>query len=277
VVIYTDGSGTSDGGAGVVVTCGDPADPQITQTIAVKGAPRTSSYEEEVCAMNTALEYIRANCQEDQVTICTDSLSLCQALTSLNEEVDSTLWRISQCLSTITVQWVPAHCGVPGNEAADQAAKDATSLEDASRPVSYASECARIRQAVQDPTPTDPKDIMIADIYASYSRARDEAEITTRKDQIDIARLRARTHPALQAYQKKLDASADATCPRCGTGEEDLEHWLIDCTAMSSRRMKMFGNSVLGSDILTLMPGKSLELAGASILRTPGSPSSESC
>ena len=94
VVIYTDGSasaGTSDGGAGVVVTCGDPADPQITQTIAVKGAPRTSSYEEEVCAMNAALDHVRANCQEDQVTICTDSLSLCQALVSLNEDVDPTL------------------------------------------------------------------------------------------------------------------------------------------------------------------------------------------
>ncbi len=280
VVIYTDGSasaGTSDGGAGVVVTCGDPADPQITQTIAVKGAPRTSSYEEEVCAMNAALDYVRTNCQEDHVTICTDSLSLCQALVSLNEDVDPTLWRVSQCRSPIVVQWVPAHCGVPGNEAADQTAKDATTLADDCRPVSYASECARIRHAIQDPPPTDPADIRIAEIYSGYSRARDEAEVSTQKEQIDIARLRARTHPSLRAYQKKLNPLADATCPRCGHGDEDLEHWLFECPAMSSMKMKTFGNCVLESNILTLMPGKSLELAGASILRTSGSPGSESC
>ena len=280
VVIYTDGSassGTTDGGAGVVVTSGDPEDPQITQTIMVKGAPRTSSYEEEVCAMNTALDFICNNYQEGQVTICTDSLALCQALLSLNKDVDPTLRRISQCLPSIVIQWVPAHFGVPGNEAADQAAKDATTIDDACRPVSFASECARIRQAVKDPAPTEPGDIKIHKIYSTYSRARDEAEVTTRKDQIDIARLRARTHPALQAYQKKIDAQADATCPRCGLDEEDLEHWLIDCPAMSFRKMKLFGTHALESNCLTLMPGKSLELAGASILRSPGSPSSETC
>jgi len=282
VVIYTDGSassGTTDGGAGVVVTSGDPEDPQFIQTIMVKGAPRTSSYEEEVSAMNAALDFICDNHQEDQVTICTDSLSLCQALLSLNEAVDPTLRRISQCLPSIIIQWVPAHCGVPGNEAADQAAKDATNLDDSCRPVSFASECARIRQVVKDPAPTDPGDIRIHNIYSTYSRARDEAEVTTRKDQIDIARLRARTHPALQAYQKKIDAQADATCPRCGLGEEDLEHWLIDCPAMSAKKMELFGNHALESNILTLKPGKSLELAGVSILRSrsPGSPSSESC
>ena len=197
--------------------------------------------------------------------------------TSLKEDVDPTLRRISQCLPSIVIQWVPAHCDVPGNEAADQAAKDATTLNDACRPVSFASECARIRQAVKDPAPTDPSDIRIHKIYSRYSRARDEAEVTTRKDQIDIARLRARTHPALQAYQKKINTQADATCPRCGLGEEDLEHWLIDCPAMSFRKMKIFGTHALESNCLTLMPGKSLELAGASILRSPGSPSSESC
>ena len=65
-VLYTDGSasaGTKDGGAGVIITRGDPAAPDIFHTIQVKGAPQTSSYEEEVSAMNEAANWIQAHCQ----------------------------------------------------------------------------------------------------------------------------------------------------------------------------------------------------------------------
>ena len=83
VTIYTDGSasaGTKDGGAGIVVTIGDPSDPQATEVIKVRGAPYTSSFEEERAAMARACEWIRVNCQGEKITICTDSLSLCLAL-----------------------------------------------------------------------------------------------------------------------------------------------------------------------------------------------------
>ena len=282
---YTDGSasaGTTDGGAGVVITRGDPTCPEEIQTIRVKGASRTSSYEEEVSAMNAALEWIGDNCSEaEKVVICTDSLSLCQALSALNEGVDETILRISQCKADIAIQWVPAHCGVPGNEAAEQAAKDACNLESNHRPVSFASECARIRQAIQDPPPTDPGDIRIHEIYSAYNQTRDNAEVKTRADQVDLARLRARKHPALRDYKHLLNESVADTCPRCHAGAEDLEHWLHECDAMMLKKMRTFGRTVLEENILTLEPGKSLELARASILRDKskplGSASSKSC
>ena len=271
LVVYTDGSasgGTLEGGAGVVVTHGDPSDPEVLERITVKGAPRTSSYEEEVAAMNAALDWIGDNCDSsDEVTICTDSLSLCQALSARNEGTDETLRRIHHCKASIVIQWVPAHCGIPGNEAADQAAKDATKLDTACRPVSYASECARIRQAIQDPAPTDDGDIRIHEIYGTYNKARDEAEVTTRTDQVDLSRLRSRNHPAMRYYQHKLDETVDPTCPRCGDAAESIEHWLDECDAMQHKKMKTFGRTVLEKSILTLEPGLSLELARASILR----------
>ena len=279
LIIYTDGSadaGTTDGGAGVIVTQGDPAALEILETMMVRGAPRTSSYEEEVSAMDSALVWIKDHCDEtEKVTICTDSLSLCQALSALNEDVDQTMQRISQCKADISIQWVSAHCGIPGNEAADQAAKDATKLDNVCRPVSFASECARIRQAIRDPPPTDPGDIRILEIYSAFSKARDEAEVKTRKDQVHLARLRARNHPAMRNYQHKLDNSIDPTCPRCEMADESIEHWLHECDAMELKKMQTFGRTVLENNILTLEPGKSLELARASILKDLGSVRSE--
>ena len=218
--------------------------------------------------MNAALAWISNNCGEaEKVVICTDSLSLCQALNAMNEDVDQLTLRIAQCKAEITIQWVPAHCGVPGNEAADQAAKDATKLDEESRAVSFASECARIRQAIQDPPPTDPGDIRIHEIYSAYNKSRDDAQVKTRADEVNLARLRARKHPSLRDYQHLLNESVDATCTRCQTGVEDLEHWLHECDAMAPRRMRVFGRPVLENNILTLEPGRSLALARASILR----------
>ena len=75
--IYTDGSasaGTSDGGAGIVCTTGDPTAPAITSTILVKGAKFTSSFGEEVTAMEHATLFILDNfTKHDRVVIATDS------------------------------------------------------------------------------------------------------------------------------------------------------------------------------------------------------------
>ena len=58
-VIYSDGSadgGTEKGGAGVVVTIGEPEDPHVVTTMMKKGSILTSSYGEESTAMHMALE-----------------------------------------------------------------------------------------------------------------------------------------------------------------------------------------------------------------------------
>ena len=73
-----------DGGAGVVVTRGDPDNFVTLQTLTVKGAALTSSYEEEMSAMYRALTWIHDDCLDEKVLICTDSLSLCQTLDAQN-------------------------------------------------------------------------------------------------------------------------------------------------------------------------------------------------
>ena len=59
ITIYTDGSatgGTLDGGAAAVVTTGDPRHPIVSETIKKRGAVYTASYDEEVLAMELAVE-----------------------------------------------------------------------------------------------------------------------------------------------------------------------------------------------------------------------------
>ncbi len=55
--VYTDGSATAgikDGGAGVVVTCTDPADPITFHRSHLRGAPFTSSFAGEAATMQLA-------------------------------------------------------------------------------------------------------------------------------------------------------------------------------------------------------------------------------
>ena len=251
----------------MVITDGDPDSPRILEVLTVKGAPRTASYIEEVAAMEMACEWMEANCHDERILVCTDSLSMCRSLVALNEDIDHTIKRIAQLSQQVTVQWVPAHVGVPGNEAADVAAKEAARMQGQGTAVRYSSACSAIKQAVIDPPPEDDGDKRIAEIYGAFSKQRDQAEITNREDQVHLSRIRSRNHPALKYYQCKLDNTVVNQCPACGSGEDTVEHWLDECTANSHRKMRLFGRVKLEKDILTREPGKSLALARETFLR----------
>ncbi len=64
--LCTDGSatgGTTAGGASILATAGDLADPVIIHTSKARGAKLTPFYEEEKAALLLALDWARANCQ----------------------------------------------------------------------------------------------------------------------------------------------------------------------------------------------------------------------
>ncbi len=66
----------------MVATTGDPADPVIIHTSKARGAELTSSssYEEKKAALLLALDWARANCPTERISICAYSQSLLKAI-----------------------------------------------------------------------------------------------------------------------------------------------------------------------------------------------------
>ena len=131
--IYTDGSaseGTQDGRAAAIITTGSAGQSTSLETLQQRGRPLTSSYEEEKDAMLLAVKWIAQNKPQGLTVICSDSQSLLKAISIGSGDTDQIRRTLSTASCQIVIQWVPGHVGVPGNEAADLAAKEAATLTD---------------------------------------------------------------------------------------------------------------------------------------------------
>ena len=124
--IYTDGSLTDcDEGAGAGGTCFFSF---------YKSGKNTTNFDGEIDAIYTSLQNLfiwLQNCQN--IVILSDSKAAVQA--SINcpkmekiKEIQSMLKQIQSFSKTIILQWIPAHCGIQGNEKANILAKKGSKI-----------------------------------------------------------------------------------------------------------------------------------------------------
>ena len=127
ICVYTDGSMTTEGvGAAFVV-------PQLSNLIRKYQLPHVSIFTAELVAILMALNFFNDLYQPPMaVSVFSDSLSALQAIKhnsqSSREDVKEIVVVCHQLITRgtdIVLQWVPSHVGVPGNESADRAAKQA--------------------------------------------------------------------------------------------------------------------------------------------------------
>ena len=134
--IYTDGSAENaikNGGSGVYARTPDGQ----TQSFSNASGSKCSNFKAEVLALQTAAAYITESNPEKSV-ILTDSKAALQSLCS--ESPDRDIKKLQQDLSQIpssckvVLQWIPAHCGILGNEMADHLAKTGSKKPQPSSP-----------------------------------------------------------------------------------------------------------------------------------------------
>ena len=264
--IYTDGSaseGNLEGGAAAVITDGDPGDPHVLYTIKKRGKAHTCSYEEEVSAMSLAVEWIAEHCgASDKVVVCTDSQSLCTALGGASPEIDGLRLRLTTCSANMIVQWIPGHTDIPGNELADQAAKDACTLDEPPGAISFGCTRALIKANIKDAPTTHER---TKAVYSEYKRKTDGA-VTSRADQVLLARIRSGHHMAFGDYRNRIDGDIDPSCPRCDEPHHNLEHWWLECPGVMADKSEIFGEMEMGLEVLGTHPRESTTLARRTLL-----------
>ena len=118
--------------------------------------------------------------------------------------------------------------------------------------ISLSSSIQIINETIRDAPPTHER---VAAVYKLRKVSRDVKQITNRKDDVLIARLRSGHHPSLKQYLHRLDPSQDPICPNCHQEDQDLVHWLRDCPALSSVRQRVFGCHQGSLEWLATRPG----------------------
>ena len=266
-IIYTDGSadgGLWNGGSAAIVTTGDPEAPRVESTIMAKGGTITCSTEEEVEAMKLARKWIAENAPvNSSVLVCTDSNALCKALQNPDVGEYATLKRALEKLQAdIHIRWVPAHVNVPGNELADQAAKQATQLEAPTRGISFNAVRQLIRRNIVDP----PGEHQLSRAVYDHYKLKNDEPLRSRADQTLIAKLRTGKWRKFRAYKSRIDnGQTDPHCEHCPGKIHDLIHWMTDCTATDELRHRLFGTLTPGLAVLATEPVKLVQMARKSI------------
>ena len=137
-----------------------------------------------------------------------------------------------------TIQWIPGHAGVEGNERADQAAKRAANKPPGRGPrvISLAFARRARTEAI-----TAQKQRWLTRKLSQRSQQDRSAHRPQRNWRLDplVAvtpkRLASRYfqlksgHAAIGTYLHRIQAREDATCQGCGSSKETVRHLLFEC------------------------------------------------
>ena len=184
----------------------------------------------------------------------------------MNPKTDDIRREIESLDSEVELMYVPGHRDVPGNELADQYAKEAAAWAGpfARQDVSMDAARSAIKRGLTDPPSQHP---LISKTYADYSEERDTAAVKTRAQGALLAQLRAGHHTSLGYYRNFVNPEVSDKCDRCkdATAVDTTRHWLTECAYTMPARMNIFGDVDIELQEMGLQPDKVLKLAGKTL------------
>ena len=259
--VWTDGAadgGVTSGGAGALIVLPD----DTTRELTAAAGSLCSSYRAEMVALSLALADLRAHPEhvDDPVVICTDSQSALKRLkggpsvqtSPLGVSIWTSLLELAATGRRLHLQWVPSHCGLPGNERADELAKTATALPQEDVPVDATTVYRAAVRAERSHTANNRPVGWYRTLMGN--RLPPPVRRSNRFEAVDIHQLRAGHWSGSAQYLHRIGRHpsprcaqcSDLRCPAgwcraCGEEADTPDHVLLRCPALMVVRHRLFG------------------------------------
>ena len=168
-------------------------------TLATPVSKQSFNYRAEVQALQSATDHlIEQGVHQRNVVFLTDSLSALQSLSAGPPDTTTReLLANLSCLSEhngVVLQWIPAHAGIAGNEAADKLAKEGSKKEQPQPPISCKETKTLLKCLFRNSRKNKNK---------GYKCKTDNINKLNRPSQVTIFRLRT-GHCRLNKHMKRL-------------------------------------------------------------------------
>ena len=231
ITAWTDGSVCNkSGGAGAVVYSAQGCK-ELREGVGIL----CSSYRTEMWAIAVALRERAVNHPGKSITIFTDSLSAVQSLrrgpTKQDCETGREIWNLLVDGAQNRIAWVPAHCGLDGNERADQVANSAVNAGSGRAQIPLQSAIAAIKCQARQDTAT----------FIGEAKCLSKAKrLDNRRDQVIWNQCMSGYSTVDGATLARFGHERAPNCEHCGN-TETIDHIMTACPRGDAIRWTIAG------------------------------------